>query len=253
MGIDQLASRCRGCGKILRQRQSCGVCAEAKRSSLYARGVCSPEAMLVRDADRVMAEQQAEVASAARQERALQAALKRLAPQARVERSPGFSVAWFDRGPQTPLRRPVPAVGEQVDYARALADMQARPEARYQHGFAENVYRWCNGYLVYTMPAFRGVDRVSANSVEANDAYKWQRLPDATTKPKAPEVRAVVDWGTAKADMMARSETVYQLTTDATTRYAYIGGTLMCNPDGAWRASVMSDQTCQMRKWVRVA
>lgn len=73
MGIDQLSVRCKGCGGILRQRQSCPKCAEAKRSVLHASGVCSEGAMLRREVDRAMARQRAQ------HERELSVAVEHLA------------------------------------------------------------------------------------------------------------------------------------------------------------------------------
>lgn len=48
MGIDQLAAFCKGCGAILRQRQSCVTCASRTRERLHARGIAAAEGVIDR-------------------------------------------------------------------------------------------------------------------------------------------------------------------------------------------------------------
>lgn len=148
----------------------------------------------------------------------------------------------------TPKHEP-PPVGAEVSYEVALADMQRRPEARYENAVMYNrdTYRVrgvCLECLLY------GAWSASSLHVDTLRSHRWVRLPDATTLPA---IGAEVSWSEAKRDMQARKEARYRPTCSPGHEYAWASQLVLRELGGLWQSADWSEDVEGQLRWARLA
>lgn len=140
-----------------------------------------------------------------------------------------------------------PPVGAKVSYEVALADMQRRPEARYQPlgGCAE--YKVQDGEIRWRTER----DDWDKNYVgKMLEELRWTRLPDATTLPA---IGAEVSWSEAKRDMQARKEARYRPTCSPGHEYAWASQLVLRELGGLWQSADWSEDVEGQLRWARLA
>jgi hypothetical protein len=156
-----------------------------------------------------------------------------------------------------------PAVGAEVDYATALADMTRRQEARYsrENGSSRDVYR-CRGDKLEFYYGYASAWKVSGLDAKTLATGVWRRLADATDN-EPPAIGDEVSWEVAKADMMRRREARYRTNIPQTgwqREYTWSadhgqGSLVFRIPGGLWEGSQLSQRDLEdpLRRWVRLA
>lgn len=198
MSENVLQKRC-GCGALHGLRESCSRCADRQRSVLHASGVATmrgqehcghPEEHWRRDTDRCGLCGVAGYAAirAGKHPHAKSWADLKLPERGfgNGRRSDGSvvldEVAEYKPLPSEAERRvrehfcehEPPAIGEHVSYERAKADMQARPEARYEHSAANGVGVY--GIVGTQLTSYRNAPCYASFSGGYENTGTWRRV-----------------------------------------------------------------------------